>query len=173
MFLWLSRELNPEHLDLIDVQKKRLGTKRGFIVVKPNCSIQSYTPEITAPLWSSSLQLWLQRHIRLYQVQAKHLRTGWEILDNVIPFINGEEEKSEQEPLRIWGKLENGTITKAAAPVITTQCLRVPVSNGHTACFVSFKHKPTKRADSLKNGRILRVFLRTDLPSAPKQFITF
>ncbi len=166
-------ELNPEHLDLIDVQKKRLGTKRGFIVVKPNCSIQSYTPEITA-LMEFEPTVVVATTYQAISGAGKTFKDWPEILDNVIPFINGEEEKSEQEPLRIWGKLENGTITKAAAPVITTQCLRVPVSNGHTAAvFVSFKHKPTKEQilEKWKNFKGLPQEL--DLPSAPKQFITY
>ena len=166
-------EINPEHIEVIDSQKKRLGTKRGFIAVKPNCSIQSYTPALAA--W---------REFEPYEVVAttyqaisgagKTFKDWPEMIENVIPYISGEEEKSEQEPLRIFGKVENGQIVKASEPVITCQCIRIPVLNGHTAAvFVKFRKKPTREQliDKLVNFR--GVPQELDLPSAPKQFIRY
>ena len=166
-------EINPEHFDVIEFQKKRLGTKRGFIAVKPNCSIQSYAPVLTA--W---------KEFEPYEVVATTYRAisgagktfkDWpEMEGNIIPFIGGEEEKSEQEPLRIWGKIENGVIVKATEPKITCQCIRVPVLNGHTAAvFVKFRKKPTKEQliEKLENFKGLPQEL--NLPSAPKQFIRY
>ena len=166
-------EINPEHFDVIDFQKKRLGTKRGFIAVKPNCSIQSYAPVLTA--W---------KEFEPYEVVAttyqaisgagKTFKDWPEMEGNIIPFIGGEEEKSEQEPLRIWGKIENGVIVKATEPKITCQCIRVPVLNGHTAAvFVKFRKKPTKEQliEKLENFKGLPQEL--NLPSAPKQFIRY
>ena len=144
--MWLFREVNPgEHFQVIEFQKKRLGTTRGFIAVKPNCSIQSYAPALTA--W---------KEFEPYEVVAttyqaisgagKTFQDWPEMEGNIIPDIGGEEEKSEQEPLRIWGKIEDGVIVKAAEPVITCQCIRVPVLNGHTAAvFVKFRKKPTQK----------------------------
>ena len=166
-------EINPEHFDVIEFQKKRLGTKRGFIAVKPNCSIQSYAPVLTA--W---------KEFEPYEVVAttyqaisgagKTFKDWPEMEGNIIPFIGGEEEKSEQEPLRIWGKIENGVIVKATEPKITCQCIRVPVLNGHTAAvFVKFRKKPTKEQliEKLENFKGLTQEL--NLPSAPKQFIRY
>ena len=166
-------EINPEHFDVIEFQKKRLGTKRGFIAVKPNCSIQSYAPVLTA--W---------KEFEPYEVGAttyqaisgagKTFKDWPEMEGNIIPFIGGEEEKSEQEPLRIWGKIENGVIVKATEPKITCQCIRVPVLNGHTAAvFVKFRKKPTKEQliEKLENFKGLPQEL--NLPSAPKQFIRY
>ena len=166
-------EINPEHFDVIEFQKKRLGTKRGFIAVKPNCSIQSYAPVLTA--W---------KEFEPYEVVAttyqaisgagKTFKDWPEMEGNIIPFIGGEEEKSEQEPLRIWGKIENGVIVKATEPKITCQCIRVPVLNGHTAAvFVKFCKKPTKEQliEKLENFKGLPQEL--NLPSAPKQFIRY
>ena len=166
-------EINPEHFDVIEFQKKRLGTKRGFIAVKPNCSIQSYAPVLTA--W---------KEFEPYEVVAttyqaisgagKTFKDWPEMEGNIIPFIGGEEEKSEQEPLRIWGKIENGVIVKATEPKITCQCIRVPVLNGHTAAvFVKFRKKPTKEQliEKLENFKGLPQEL--NLPSAPKQFIRY
>jgi aspartate-semialdehyde dehydrogenase len=166
-------EINPEHFEVIEDQKKRLGTDRGFIVVKPNCSIQSYAPVLTA--W---------KEFEPYEVVAttyqaisgagKTFKDWPEMVENIIPYIGGEEEKSEQEPLRLWGKIENGEIVKASEPVITCQCIRVPVLNGHTAAvFVKFRKKPTKEEliDRLVNFKGLPQEL--DLPSAPKQFIQY
>ncbi len=166
-------ELNPEHFAVIEDQKKRLGTKKGFIVVKPNCSIQSYTPMLHA-LKEFEPTVVVATTYQAISGAGKTFKDWPEMVDNVIPFIGGEEEKSEQEPLRIWGKIENGQIVKAETPVITTQCIRVPVSDGHTAAvFVNFKKKPTKEQilERWKNFKGLPQEL--DLPSAPKQFITY
>ncbi len=166
-------EINPEHLAVIEDQKKRLGTKRGFIVVKPNCSIQSYTPMLHALKEFEPVEV-VATTYQAISGAGKTFKDWPEILDNVIPYIGGEEEKSEQEPLRLWGKIENGQIVKATSPVITCQCLRVPVSDGHTAAvFVKFKNKPTKEQilDRWKNFKGLPQELK--LPSAPEQFITY
>lgn len=166
-------EINPGHLDVIEYQRKRLGTKTGFIAVKPNCSIQSYVPALHA------LREYEPKQVVACTYQAisgagKTFKEWPEMIDNVIPYIGGEEEKSEQEPLRIWGSVVNGAIQKAASPIITTQCIRVPASDGHMAAtFVSFKDKPSKEEiiTLWKNfkGRPQEL----DLPSAPKQFITY
>ena len=166
-------EINPEHFDVIEFQKKRLGTKRGFIAVKPNCSIQSYAPVLTA--WKEFEPY--ECVITTYQAisgAGKTFKDWPEMEGNIIPFIGGEEEKSEQEPLRIWGKIENGVIVKATEPKITCQCIRVPVLNGHTAAvFVKFRKKPTKEQliEKLENFKGLPQEL--NLPSAPKQFIRY
>lgn len=166
-------EINPEHVKIIEEQKKRLGTKRGFIAVKPNCSIQSYTPALKA--WEE---------FEPYEVVAttyqaisgagKTFKDWPEMVENVIPYIGGEEEKSEKEPLRVLGTCENGEIKLAEEPVITCQCIRVPVLNGHTAAvFVKFRKKPAKEQliEKLRNYRGLPQELA--LPSAPKQFIQY
>ncbi|HIS06238.1 MAG TPA: aspartate-semialdehyde dehydrogenase [Candidatus Choladocola avistercoris] len=166
-------EINPEHFDVIEFQKKRLGTTRGFIAVKPNCSIQSYAPVLTA--W---------KEFEPYEVVAttyqaisgagKTFKDWPEMVENLIPYIAGEEEKSEQEPLRLWGHIENGVIVKAEEPKITCQCVRVSVLNGHTAAvFVKFRRKPTKEEliDRLVNFRGFPQ--EAGLPSAPKQFIRY
>lgn len=166
-------EINPEHLEVIPFQKKRLGTQRGFIAVKPNCSIQSYTPALHA-LKQFGPKVVVATTYQAISGAGKTFKDWPEMVDNVIPFIGGEEEKSEQEPLRIWGKVEDGVIEKADAPLITTQCIRVPVSDGHTAAvFVSFEKKPTKK-------EILKCWAEykgepqeLGLPSAPKQFIKY
>ncbi len=166
-------ELNGAHAAVIDDQRKRLGTKRGFIAVKPNCSIQSYTPALYA--W---------REFEPYEVVAstyqaisgagKTFKDWPEMVENVIPYIGGEEEKSEQEPLRIFGKIENGQIVKAAEPVITCQCIRIPVLDGHTASvFVKFRKKPTKEQLIEKLVNFKGEPQELDLPSAPKQFIQY
>lgn len=166
-------EVNPEHLQVIEAQRKRLGTSTGFIAVKPNCSIQSYVPALNA------LRAYNPTNVVASTYQAisgagKNFTDWPEMLDNVIPYIGGEEEKSEQEPLRIWGSVKNDEIVKASSPVITTQCIRVPVTDGHLATvFVSFEKKPTldeiKAAWAEFKGRPQEL----DLPSAPKQFITY
>ena len=166
-------EINPEHFEVIASQKKRLGTARGFIAVKPNCSIQSYAPVLTA--W---------KEFEPYEVVAttyqaisgagKTFKDWPEMIGNIIPYIGGEEEKSEQEPLRLWGKVENGQIVKAQEPGITCQGIRVPVLNGHTAAvFVKFRKKPTKEQliEKMVNFKGLPQELK--LPSAPKQFIQY
>ncbi len=166
-------EINDAHLEVIEAQKKRLGTKKGFIAVKPNCSIQSYVPMLSALLKYEPTNV----VVTTYQAisgAGKTFKEWPEMIDNVIPYIGGEEEKSEQEPLRIWGKVENGEIVKAEAPHITTQCIRVPVTDGHLAAvFVSFKNKPSKE-EILKAWKEYKgAPQELELPSAPKQFITY
>ncbi len=166
-------EINPEHMQVIDFQKKRLGTKRGFVAVKPNCSIQSYAPVLTA--WKEFEPVEVVATTSQAISGAGQTFGDWpEMVGNIIPYIGGEEEKSEKEPLRIWGKIENGVIVPAVSPVITCQCIRVPVLNGHTAAvFVKFRNKPGR--DQLIEK--LRSFSgepqRLELPSAPKQFIQY
>lgn len=166
-------ELNPEHLEVIPDQRKRLGTKRGFIVVKPNCSIQSYTPALHA-LREFGPKVVVATTYQAISGAGKTFKDWPDMIDNVIPYIGGEEEKSEQEPLRIWGKVMDGQIVKATAPLITTQCIRVPVSDGHTAAvFVSFEKKPTKD-EILKAWKEFKGLPQElNLPSAPKQFIQY
>ena len=166
-------ELNPEHAEVIEFQKKRLGTKRGFVAVKPNCSIQSYTPAFHA-LREFGVKSALVTTYQAISAAGKTFKDWPEMVDNVIPYIGGEEEKSEQEPLKIWGKIEDGVIKKAEGPIITSQCLRVPVTNGHMAAvFVNFDRKPTKEEilDRWKNfsGEPQKL----NLPSAPKQFLQY
>ncbi len=166
-------EINPEHLEVIKAQRERLGTKRGFIAVKPNCSIQAYVPELT-PLRKYGVKEVVATTYQAISGAGKTFREWPEMIDNIIPYIGGEEEKSEQEPLRVWGKVENGEIVKADDTVITTQCIRVPVTDGHTAAvFVKFENKPTKEQilEDWKNFRGLPQEL--ELPSAPAQFITY
>ena len=166
-------EINPDHIKVIEAQRKRLGTKRGFIAVKSNCSIQSYVPALS-PLRQFGIEKILVCTYQAISGAGKTFETWPEMVDNLIPYIGGEEEKSEQEPLKVWGKVENGVIVKADAPAITAQCLRVPVSNGHTAAvFVTFKNKPSM--DEMKQiwadfkGRAQEL----DLPTAPKQFLNY
>ena len=166
-------EINPEHLEVIKSQRERLGTKRGFIAVKPNCSIQAYVPELT-PLRKYGIKEVVATTYQAISGSGKTFNEWPEMIDNIIPFIGGEEEKSEQEPLRVWGKVENGEIVKCDAPVITTQCIRVPVTDGHTAAvFVKFENKPTKEQilEDWNNFRGLPQEL--SLPSAPTQFVTY
>lgn len=166
-------EINPEHLVVIEDQKKRLGTERGFIVVKPNCSIQSYTPALHA-LKEFEPKIVVATTYQAISGAGKTFKDWPEMIDNVIPYIGGEEEKSEQEPLRIWGKVENGEIVKAAAPIITTQCIRVPVSDGHTAAvFVSFEKKPTKEQIIKAWKEYKGLPQELNLPSAPEHFIQY
>ncbi len=166
-------EINADHIEIIEAQKKRLGTKRGFIAVKPNCSIQSYTPALAA--WAE---------FEPYEVVAstyqaisgagKTFKDWPEMVENVIPYIGGEEEKSEQEPLRIFGHIEGDKIVKADEPVITCQCIRIPVLNGHTATvFVKFRKKPTKEQLIEKLVNYSGEPQKLALPSAPKQFIRY
>ena len=166
-------ELNPEHLAVIEDQKKRLGTTRGFIVVKPNCSIQSYTPALHA-LKEFGPKLVVATTYQAISGAGKTFKDWPEMQGNIIPYIGGEEEKSEQEPLRIWGKVENGQIVKAEGPVITTQCIRVPVLNGHTAAvFVNFEKKPTKEQIIKAWREFSGLPQELELPSAPKHFIQY
>ena len=169
----LIPEINCGHLAVIDAQKKRLGTKKGFIVVKPNCSIQSYVPMLT-PLMKYGIKEVVATTYQAISGAGKTFKEWPEMTDNVIPFISGEEEKSEKEPLKIWGHVENGAVKDAEEPVITTQCIRVPVTDGHIAAvFVKFENKPTKEEilECWKNykGRPQEL----ELPHAPKQFITY
>ena len=166
-------ELNAEHIGIIPAQRKRLGTKRGFIAVKSNCSLQSYVPALY-PLSSFGVQDVLVCTYQAISGAGKTFETWPEMVDNVIPYIGGEEEKSEQEPLKIWGKIDGGVIKPAASPNFTAQCLRVPVSNGHMgAVFVRFQNKPSKEEilSVWKNfkGRAQEL----ELPSAPKQFLHY
>ncbi len=166
-------EINPEHLCIIDNQKKRLNTERGFIVVKPNCSIQSYTPALHA-LREYNPQKVVVSTYQAISGAGKTFKDWPEMLDNIIPYIGGEEEKSEKEPLRIWGKAENGVIVPAESPVITSQCIRVPVLNGHTATvFVTFEKKPDKEAMIEAWNSYKGLPQELELPSAPKQFIKY
>ena len=166
-------EVNPEHIEVIESQRKRLGTKRGFIAVKSNCSIQSYVPALS-PLRKYGIQNVLACTYQAISGAGKTFERWPEILDNIVPYIGGEEEKSEKEPLKVWGKIENGQIVSADSPLITTQCLRVPVSDGHTAAvFVSFEQKPSKE-EILKIWEDFKgVPQELKLPSAPKQFIHY
>lgn len=166
-------EINPEHLAVIEHQRRRLGTKRGFIAVKPNCSIQSYVPALT-PLLCYRPTLVVATTYQAISGAGKTFREWPAMIDNVIPYIGGEEEKSEQEPLRVWGHIENGVIVKADAPLITTQCIRVPVTDGHTAAvFVKFEKKPS-REDILRAWAEFRGLPQElELPHAPAQFVTY
>ena len=166
-------EINPEHFEVIEFQKKRLGTTRGFVAVKPNCSIQSYAPVLTAWKEFEPVEV-VATTYQAISGSGKTFKEWPEMIENIIPYIGGEEEKSEQEPLRLWGKVEDGVIVKASSPVITTQCIRVPVLNGHTAAvFVKFAKKPTKEEliDRIRNFKGQPQEL--NLPSAPKQFIQY
>ncbi len=166
-------EINPDHFDIIPYQRKRLGTSRGFVAVKPNCSIQSYAPAISAWLKYEPTQV-VACTYQAISGAGKTFADWPEMVENVIPYIGGEEAKSELEPLRIWGHIEDGKIVKAEAPVITAQCIRVPVVNGHTAAaFVNFKKEVSKEQliEDLRNFSGLPQKL--DLPSAPKPFIKY
>ncbi len=166
-------EVNADHAAIIEAQKKRLGTKRGFISVKSNCSIQSYVPALS-PLRKFGITEVLACTYQAISGAGKTFKTWPEMVDNLIPYIGGEEEKSEQEPLKVWGNIEGDKIVNAAAPSITTQCLRVPVSNGHfAAVFVRFENKPTieeiKKIWAEYSGEPQKL----ELPSAPKQFLHY
>ena len=166
-------EINPEHLEIINAQKMRLGTKRGFIAVKPNCSIQSYVPALTPLLKYEPYEI-VATTYQAISGAGKTFAEWPEMIDNVIPFIGGEEEKSEQEPLKVWGKIENGAIVKATEPVITTQCIRVPVTDGHTAAvFVKFRKCPTKEEILKAWAEFKGEPQELGLPHAPSQFITY
>ena len=166
-------EINADHIKIIDAQRKRLGTKRGFVAVKSNCSLQSYVPAIH-PLKAIGVDKVLACTYQAISGAGKTFKTWPEMVDNVIPYIGGEEEKSEKEPLRIWGKIEGDKIVPATSPVITCQCIRVPVLNGHTAAvFVKFRKKPTKEQLIEKLTSFSGEPQRLGLPSAPKQFIQY
>lgn len=166
-------EINSDHLELIHSQRQRLGTKRGFIVVKPNCSIQSYVPAISALMEFKPKKI-LACTYQAISGSGKIFSDWPEISDNVIPYIGGEEEKSEQEPLKIWGQRSNDKIVNASEPIISTQCIRVPVSDGHLAAvYVSFETKPSKEAilENWANFKGKPQLL--NLPTAPEQFLTY
>ena len=166
-------EINDDHLEVIASQRKRLGTKRGFIAVKPNCSIQSYVPALT-PLRKFSIKQVVATTYQAISGAGKTFKEWPEMIDNVIPYIGGEEEKSEQEPLKIWGKVADGEIVKADAPLITTQCIRVPVTDGHTAAiFVSFERTPSEQEILAEWASFRGKPQLLDLPHAPEQFITY
>ena len=169
----LIPEINPEHAHAIERQRERLGTKVGFIAVKPNCSIQSYVPALT-PLYSCGIESVMVSTYQAISGAGKTFETMPEIVDNVIPFISGEEEKSEQEPLKIWGKLEDGYIVNATSPKISAHCVRVPVSDGHLATvFVKFKNKPSKEQILAAWATFKGEPQKLELPSAPKQFLKY
>ena len=166
-------EINDDHLEVIASQRKRLGTKRGFIAVKPNCSIQSYVPALT-PLRKFGIKQVVATTYQAISGAGKTFKEWPEMIDNVIPYIGGEEEKSEQEPLKIWGKVADGEIVKADAPLITTQCIRVPVTDGHTAAiFVSFERTPSEQEILAEWASFRGKPQLLDLPHAPEQFITY
>lgn len=166
-------ELNPEHAEIIAAQRKRLGTKRGFISVKSNCSLQSYVPALH-PLMEYGVKNVLACTYQAISGAGKTFERWPEMVDNVIPFIGGEEEKSEQEPLKIWGKIEGNEIVNATSPAITTQCLRVACTDGHMAAvFVSFDKKPTIEEIKEKWASFKGVPQDLELPSAPKQFLNY
>lgn len=166
-------EINPEHFEVIKAQRERLGTKRGFVAVKPNCSIQSYAPALSA-LLEFGPKVVVATTYQAISGAGKTFKDWPEMIENIIPFIGGEEEKSEQEPLKLWGKVVDGRIEKAKGPLITTQCIRVPVLNGHTAAvFVSFEKKPSKEEIIDRWIRFEGLPQKLRLPSAPKQFIQY
>jgi len=166
-------ELNSDHLQIIEHQRKRLGTKSGFIAVKPNCSIQSYVPPLHA------LREFKPKQVLACTYQAisgagKNFAEWPEMVDNIIPYIKGEEEKSENEPLKIWGQIQDGAIVLAQEPVITTQCIRVPVTDGHLAAvFVTFEKKPPKEEIIALWNNYQGKPQILDLPSAPKPFMKY
>jgi aspartate-semialdehyde dehydrogenase len=166
-------EINPEHAEVIPYQRKRLGTKRGFIAVKSNCSLQSYVPALH-PLKSFGLSKVLTCTYQAISGAGKTFERWPEMIDNVIPYIGGEEEKSEREPLKLWGRVENGVIINAVSPAITAQCLRVPVSNGlMAAVFASFDKTPA--IDEIKQiwAGYKGIPQELGLPTAPKQFLHY
>ena len=169
----LLPEVNPEHLEVIARQRKRLGSKRGFITVKPNCSIQSYVPALH-PLLEFGVEKVFVCTYQAISGAGKTFKDWPEMVDNVIPYIGGEEEKSEMEPLKVWGTVQADGIVNAKGPVISSQCIRVPVTDGHLAAvFVSFTRKPSKE-------RILELWAgfqgkpqKLKLPSAPTPLLTY
>jgi aspartate-semialdehyde dehydrogenase len=166
-------EINSDHVAIVEAQRRRLGTKRGFIAVKPNCSLQSYVPAIH-PLMGFGPKKIAVCTYQAISGAGKTFESWPEMLDNVIPFIKGEEEKSEKEPLKIWGSMRDGKIVNAAEPVITAQCLRVPVTDGHmAAAFVQFDRKPSKEQILAAWSEFSGKPQKLGLPSAPKQFLRY
>lgn len=167
-------EINADHISVIDAQRKRLGTTRGFIAVKSNCSLQSYVPALHPLREEFGLSKVLVCTYQAISGAGKTFETWPEMIDNCIPYIGGEEEKSEQEPLKLWGHIENDKIVKASEPSITAQCLRIPVSDGHMAAvFMSFKQKPTKEQILQRWAAFQGPAQQLNLPSAPKQFLHY
>ncbi len=166
-------EINAAHYEVIAAQKKRLGTTRGFIAVKPNCSIQSYTPALSAWMEFEPYEVIVSTY-QAISGAGKNFETWPEMVGNIIPYIGGEEEKSEKEPLKVWGHVEGDHIEAAEGPVISAQCIRVPILNGHTATvFVKFRKKPTKEQLIEKLVNFKGLPQEYALPSAPKQFIQY
>ena len=167
-------EINAQHLDVIPAQRKRLGTKRGFIAVKSNCSLQSYVPALHPLRDEFGVEQVLVCTYQAISGAGKTFETWPEMVDNVIPYIGGEEEKSEREPMKLWGTVEDGVIKNAVAPAITAQCIRVPASNGHMAAvFVRFAKKPTREEILDRWSRFTGRAQELNLPSAPKQFLHY
>jgi len=169
----LIPEVNADHVNIIASQRRRLCTKRGFIAVKPNCSIQSYVPALT-PLLDFGVEQVVACTYQAISGAGKTFDTWPEMADNVIPFISGEEQKSEQEPLKVWGRIEGDVIVPTEKPVITTQCIRVPVTDGHLAAtFVKFAKKPSIETIKERWAEFKGVPQQLNLPSAPKQFLNY
>ncbi len=167
-------EINADHIEIIDAQRKRLGTKRGFIAVKSNCSLQSYVPALHPLRDEFGLSRVLVCTYQAISGAGKTFERWPEMIDNCIPYIGGEEEKSEKEPLKLWGTIENGEIVPTNTPSITAQCLRIPVSDGHMAAvFMSFDKKPTKEEILDRWNNFEGEAQRLNLPSAPKQFLHY
>jgi aspartate-semialdehyde dehydrogenase len=169
----LMPEINAEHVAIIESQRKRLGTKRGFIAVKPNCSIQTYVPALH-PLMDFGVEQVVACTYQAISGAGKTFESWPEMVDNVIPYIGGEEQKSEQEPLKIWGQIQGGEIVNTQKPVITSQCIRVPVSDGHMAAtFVKFAKKPSIDEIKQRWQSFKGVPQELKLPSAPEQFLMY
>lgn len=167
-------EINADHIEIIGAQRRRLGTKRGFIAVKSNCSLQSYVPALHPLLEEFGVSKALVCTYQAISGAGKTFATWPEMVDNCIPYIGGEEEKSEQEPLKLWGKVEGGQIVSASSPAITAQCLRIPVSDGHMAAvFVSFDRKPTQQQILDRWANFAGPAQQLELPSAPKRFLHY
>lgn len=167
-------EINAEHIEVISAQRARLGTKRGFIAVKSNCSLQSYVPALHPLMRDYGVSKCLVCTYQAISGAGKTFETWPEMVDNCIPYIGGEEEKSEKEPLKLWGHIENGQIVPADKPSITAQCLRVACSDGHMAAvFVSFDKKPTMEEIKEKWAAFSGPAQELKLPSAPKQFLHY
>ena len=166
-------EINPDHTKIVEFQRKRLGTRKGFISAKSNCSIQSYVPALQ-PLRPYGIQNVCVCTYQAISGAGKTFDRMPEILDNILPYIGGEEEKSEKEPLKVWGTMENGIIVPATSPNITAQCLRVPVSDGHMAAvFASFENCPDEEEIKALWKEFKALPQELELPSAPKQFIHY
>ncbi len=169
----LIPEINDAHLQIIPKQRERLGTKRGFIAVKPNCSIQTYVPALH-PLWDFGIEEVVACTYQAISGAGKTFDSWPEMLDNVIPYIGGEEQKSEQEPMKIWGEVKGAKIANCEKPVITSQCIRVPVSDGHLAAtFVRFSNPPSIEKIKQRWESYKGLPQKLNFPSAPKQFLMY